>query len=355
MSETGTGTKRSLTFQDGSSNKFWTIELNDDSHTVHFGRVGTQGQAQTKSFGSAAEAKKSFDKLVAEKIKKGYVDEDGAAPAAMPTPTAKTAKPKSKKSAADSEEATPAEEMATATATPTKAAAAATPVPSRSAPPTFSTSVTRQIDLEPTDWYAASFHPRPTLTRSAPREFDIEACLKILSKGKTDNWGWDTKWVEMKLPDTLSREEAHFWLVAMTTERGRDTELKDFAVKFARKHGRDTFDGQVDLSAALKSIHAFRRLSPEIVLPLANLFTPEELVDAWLTQPGEEKDEDVEQFATGFDRYVKPYLTAEQKTALQRIIEQHAEDFKPTAPNENFSLTVYWPPRLACTNRSLIL
>ena len=65
---------RSLTFSEGSSNKFWTIELDGSSHTVTFGRVGTAGQTKTKDFANDAAARKSFEKLVAEKLKKGYLD-----------------------------------------------------------------------------------------------------------------------------------------------------------------------------------------------------------------------------------------------------------------------------------------
>ena len=72
-----------LVFQDGSSNKFWEISLSDCEVTVRFGRIGTAGQAQTKSFDSTSAAKTHHDKLVAEKRKKGYVD-DGAASTATP-------------------------------------------------------------------------------------------------------------------------------------------------------------------------------------------------------------------------------------------------------------------------------
>lgn len=71
---------RQLAFKDGSSHKFWHIELKGNEHTVNYGRVGTNGQSKTKSFDSAEEAQKSYDKLVASKLKKGYVDKaDGAA------------------------------------------------------------------------------------------------------------------------------------------------------------------------------------------------------------------------------------------------------------------------------------
>ncbi len=70
--------RRELVFMDSSSNKFWNIELTGDSHTVTYGRAGTDGQSKTKAFADAAAAKKDFDKLVSEKLKKGYVDANSA-------------------------------------------------------------------------------------------------------------------------------------------------------------------------------------------------------------------------------------------------------------------------------------
>src|SRR5262249_45240247 len=63
---------REFHFQEGNANKFWTIELGAKSYTVHFGRMGTAGQTQTKEFGSEAAARAAHDKLVTEKINKGY-------------------------------------------------------------------------------------------------------------------------------------------------------------------------------------------------------------------------------------------------------------------------------------------
>jgi DNA ligase len=68
--------KRELVFVGGGSHKFWTIEMTGTSHTVTYGRVGTSGQSQTKDFPTAEAAKKSFDKLVASKVKKGYADSE---------------------------------------------------------------------------------------------------------------------------------------------------------------------------------------------------------------------------------------------------------------------------------------
>ena len=65
---------RYFEFIDGSSRKFWEISLPENSFTVRFGRIGTPGQSQTKSFADEAAAKREADKLIAEKVKKGYVE-----------------------------------------------------------------------------------------------------------------------------------------------------------------------------------------------------------------------------------------------------------------------------------------
>jgi uncharacterized protein (TIGR02996 family) len=72
---------RQFTFSDAKSHKFWNIELQGNSFTVTYGRQGTAGQTQTKKFPDAAKAQKEHDKLIKEKLGKGYV-EAGGAPAA---------------------------------------------------------------------------------------------------------------------------------------------------------------------------------------------------------------------------------------------------------------------------------
>lgn len=77
---------RSFKFTDDTSNKFWRIKLSVKKFTVHYGRIGTDGQKLTKEFPSAAAARKEHDRLVAEKLRKGYVEV--TAPAAPPPVTA---------------------------------------------------------------------------------------------------------------------------------------------------------------------------------------------------------------------------------------------------------------------------
>jgi predicted DNA-binding WGR domain protein len=69
--------KRTFVYSDEKSNKFWSIEVIGNCFTVTFGRVGTAGQTQEKSFADEAACKKEADKLIAEKRKKGYIEQGG--------------------------------------------------------------------------------------------------------------------------------------------------------------------------------------------------------------------------------------------------------------------------------------
>ena len=59
-------------FSEGSSNKFWEINLSGKSFTTTYGKIGTSGQTTIKSWKDNAEAKTQYDKLITEKTKKGY-------------------------------------------------------------------------------------------------------------------------------------------------------------------------------------------------------------------------------------------------------------------------------------------
>ncbi|EMY14962.1 WGR domain protein [Leptospira weilii str. Ecochallenge] len=69
--------KHHLTYKDDKSDKFWNIEVSGESFTVTYGKTGTAGQTQTKTFGSEEECQKEAKKLLSEKLKKGYAEDGG--------------------------------------------------------------------------------------------------------------------------------------------------------------------------------------------------------------------------------------------------------------------------------------
>jgi predicted DNA-binding WGR domain protein len=88
--------RREYQFVEGTSKKFWAIELDGTKHIIQFGRIGSAGQSQTKEFKTPEQAQKAYEKLVHEKVGKGYhrVTDAEATPAAKPprkkSPTAGT-------------------------------------------------------------------------------------------------------------------------------------------------------------------------------------------------------------------------------------------------------------------------
>jgi predicted DNA-binding WGR domain protein len=64
--------KRYFEFVGGTSAKFWELDASGRHVTVRFGRLGTEGQQQTKEFADAAAATKHAEKLIGQKLAKGY-------------------------------------------------------------------------------------------------------------------------------------------------------------------------------------------------------------------------------------------------------------------------------------------
>ena len=83
--------KKYLKYIDGNSDKFWEIEVTGLDYTVTYGKNGTSGTSQTKSFATNEECLKMAEKILAEKIKKGY-SETGEVDVASKPKTAKSAK-----------------------------------------------------------------------------------------------------------------------------------------------------------------------------------------------------------------------------------------------------------------------
>jgi predicted DNA-binding WGR domain protein len=68
---------RRFEFVRGTSSKFWEISQSDSEVTVHFGRIGTKGQTQTKDLGSWDTAAERVRNLVHEKLREGYKEVGG--------------------------------------------------------------------------------------------------------------------------------------------------------------------------------------------------------------------------------------------------------------------------------------
>lgn len=67
--------KRTFIFKDNKSAKFWEIEISGSSFTTYYGRIGSSPRMDKKSFSSNEIAQKEYNKIVQEKLKKGYTEQ----------------------------------------------------------------------------------------------------------------------------------------------------------------------------------------------------------------------------------------------------------------------------------------
>ena len=65
---------RRFEFVQGSSAKFWAASVEGNDFIVVYGRIGSAGTRNVKSFGSAADADREMRKKIAEKTREGYVE-----------------------------------------------------------------------------------------------------------------------------------------------------------------------------------------------------------------------------------------------------------------------------------------
>jgi predicted DNA-binding WGR domain protein len=72
---------RRFEYKQGTSYKFWEILVEGTAYTARYGKVGTEGQTQSKSFATADKAKAEAEKKIKEKVGKGYSEVAVSAPA----------------------------------------------------------------------------------------------------------------------------------------------------------------------------------------------------------------------------------------------------------------------------------
>lgn len=82
-----------LTCTEDNHQKFYTLSLQKNVVSAHFGRIGSDGQRKDTTFDSETEAQKQFETLLAQKKKKGYVEQQSNETNGHAKPT-KAMKPK---------------------------------------------------------------------------------------------------------------------------------------------------------------------------------------------------------------------------------------------------------------------
>lgn len=315
------GVWREFHFVEGTSNKFWKIKLEGIHHTVVFGRIGTNGQEQTKTFDDATKARKDYDKLVAQKTAKGYV-EVGAAPHsatgadAAPAATA-SAKPIAKKAKVNRStgEAAPPGELTAETSTTAKLA---------NTPGSIAPEVRHNLNLEPSDWFWAMWRDPEPLPRPQPPRFDKAERIQRLRKYRG---GYPFDATSVIRADSLSPEEANFWLAALTADTSKYG--NDHYKEVANLLEKTTISEEFSLDEMKPKFSRYSSHRPEIALCLGTFITPREICDLingeWIVTDHWRTQTTVRGWGKwmipGFQRYILPYMSRAEREDLKQHIK----------------------------------
>jgi predicted DNA-binding WGR domain protein len=303
--------QRKLQFVEGTSSKFWHATLEQLTLTVCFGRIGTQGQTQAKTFASGAEAKKTYDEQVAEKLKKGYLESTGAAAPSAPVAAAVPPAPKPRaRAVAASAPDTPDEPMPAQA--PTGAATSASGSDTAYQRPPVRIRGIRAAESERLRMELAAPLPWPE-----PIAFDRARCIEGLRRvAKADNHSFSLREDHPAITLTMSREEARLY-VALLQERGT-TNVGEFVKRV--EQGPLPEPGENILGAYTESNSAIllcRALGLEATLEL--MFSPSGWYNDRMTGP----------LRVGVGRDLLPYLDEPQREALrQRLRAELAANAK---------------------------
>ncbi|MDI7183644.1 WGR domain-containing protein, partial [Leptospira santarosai] len=244
--------KQELTYQDGSSNKFWNIEVSGNSFTVTYGKIGTSGQTQTKTFDNEDKCLKEAQKLLSEKLKKGYQGTGEV--------VASTSSPKSAKNKTEIPEIKSAQTKQT-TATNDKASIARESQ-------THSQNGTHTIEekklkepIEKTlglskEELSVRFNIAAILPKEEPKPFDLKTRIEQLSSLKQGIDWWTVDWTDQNIPLFMTKQEAHFWFLALTCMKNLDDDYKEKKNKQIIQElqnflGSQTIDGNLTLEKAM--------------------------------------------------------------------------------------------------------
>ncbi len=335
-----TSETRSLHFSDDKSDKFWTITLEDTQHTVHYGRTGTQGQQQTKAFPTAEKARQSYEKLIREKLSKGYVESGEQRLASIPT--------------AQKTKATPVVEVKEAFASQSpQGEIASVPTPTPEAPPPAKTSVTatltveqtaaaelpypppRSLNLDPIDWFWAPWRKLAPLERSPVRPFDPADGMARLRKAQDgQKFVYQWIWRKAEIQPFLSQEEAHFWFAVVTAPMRHSPESGRGYVKseeLIEQMSRWTFDGAIapeDIQQSLEGFFEWNR-SVEELFPIMNLLPIEDFMA--LVDQGERAGS----VFLAFRFYQLPYLSELEREKLRSHLRSRFAATRPETYSPN--------------------
>jgi hypothetical protein len=182
----------------------------------------------------------------------------------------------------------------------------------------------KTIELDPADWYRATWRELPPLPKPPAAPFDRDDALRRLKRVRRQlrsrNRVWD--WTTAQISPSLSRPEAAFWLRAILASASFDD-----GAEIAAAMG----DGEVEIALPDLLDSGALRTVPELAMPIAALFGAEGPVDLLLLNGEHQRKQGFPHWPLsglieGVRLYVRPYLTADE---LARLREKALQAYPP--------------------------
>ena len=192
------------------------------------------------------------------------------------------------------------------------------------------------IQLDPEDYVWATWRPCAVLTRPAPAPFDFDACRKRLIRLRKSTYGW-INWDNADIAPVVSRQEAHFWVLAMTEDAEKLT-----PAEIADKINEKAVNGQMSVAKALARIKGAKRFRPEMGLrALFNLFDGPAVVELMRDETLMGRHWEAATVAlTEFTAHVFPYLAAAEVKRLK-------DELRPLIDPKDWPSDFYKRPPMA--------
>ncbi|EMK12262.1 leucine rich repeat protein [Leptospira kirschneri serovar Bim str. 1051] len=339
--------KHYLTFSEGTSNKFWQIETEGNTFTVTYGKIGTSGQIQTKTFDTEEKCLKEVQKLLSEKLKKGYQNSGKetvgtTTTSSKPTQTQSVSKAKTPSTNENEAASKTSSENGTTAQSSSQSENHAATTHSKSSinkieEKKLKEPIAKTLGLSNEDLKIPS-NIVPVHPKEEPKPFDLKTRIEQLSSlKKGDDW-WTVDWTDQNIPLFMSKQEAHFWFLALTCMEVLDgyeeKKTKQTIQKLQNFLNSQTIDGNLTLEKAMNLLERQedtwkeKRITPSsyISLPFYHLFGSEKVIHflATYNHPEIMKQEDStnRSYYEGFSRLL-PILDESERKLCKELIKPH--------------------------------
>ena len=294
-------------FSDAKSQKFWEIQLAGLSHTVNYGRIGTNGQSKTKEFPDEDKARVSAEKLIAEKSKKGYEFTQAGGQQVSATPK--------KIAAAKQQTAKAAKEQ--------------------DAGQEIVLDVTSEIDLLPRDWHRATFRKRHPVPLPEEKPFDYDDCKRRVTSLKRVHYS--LSFLQLSLAPAMSAEEADYWWHVIGSRHSRD-------LRQLGKVPPQKITGTLSIQQAEKEIRD-NYWDPVVAVPLYRLLGHDNfltlMLDCDLKHHQYAWYDSAAILSRGFVSFVLPYVSNDQVSELRIRLKSRWKSPAMPVSDEVYPAEVY--------------